>query len=190
MNSLFCSKKHLPDLFRFFPLLGALFGFVVSDVKAKISILEHYLTKGDESSQYYDTVQSMIQYEVSNNITVVKGKPPSASRTLLRLHRALEFIIQFLVSVTNVSDSDPLGPVANKVYHDTLGQHHIWVIRKAVSFGVSRLPTRIQLLEQMDENGEAVDKTLQLLNQAVLDAQPIYDTVQELYADNDLLHLP
>ena len=171
-------------------MLGGIFGFVVSDVRDKIAILEHYLTQNNENRQYYETVQLMINYEVSNDITVVKGKPPSASRTLLRLHRALEFIIIFLVDLKKASDSDRLGPLASQVYYATLAKHHMWIIRKAVSFALTMLPTRKQLLDQMSDDELSMDANLELLEQAIQYAQPIYDTIQKLYVENDLLELP
>ena len=171
-------------------MLGGIFGFVVNDVKEKIAILDHYIRKDDKSSQHYETVQSMISYEVSNEITIVKGHPPSGSRTLLRLHRALEFIIQFLNDLKDASGSDSLGPVASRSYHATLAKHHMWIIRKAVGFALKMLPTRNRLIEQMGKTEDSIDEVLRLVDQAILHARPIYNTIQELYASNDLLQLP
>ncbi len=51
------------------------------------------------SGPNFISVQSMVNYEVTNNLTtshVNHGRTPSGSRTLLRLHRALEFILSFM----------------------------------------------------------------------------------------------
>ncbi len=56
------------------------------------------------------SVQSMVNYEVTNNLTrckVLEGRVPSGSRTLLRLHRALEFILSFMREIHTLQASVP-----------------------------------------------------------------------------------
>ncbi|XP_065282095.2 ceramide-1-phosphate transfer protein isoform X1 [Dermacentor albipictus] len=78
------------ELSKFFQDLGSLFGFINSDVKSKLDILEDY-RKLDDIGDNYETLNTMIEYEKSAG-TIEDTKKPSGSRTLLRLHRALEFI--------------------------------------------------------------------------------------------------
>ena len=83
------------ELFKFLNLLGTVFGWVASDIDAKMEILRGL--KNGEQSEKYLTVQSMIQYEVDNNLIKYKAKDSSTgTRNLLRLHRALEYIAAFL----------------------------------------------------------------------------------------------
>ena len=99
------------EVYKFLALLGSVFGWVGSDVYAKITTLEAYLA-GDQK-EHYQKIKTMIDYEVcisakkplirmfnslqvKNNLIKSKKKDdPSGSRTLLRLHRALEYIIEF-----------------------------------------------------------------------------------------------
>ena len=72
-----------------------MFGWVASDIDAKMEIIRGL--KNGEQSEKYQSVQSMIQYEVDNNLIKHKAKDSSTgTRNLLRLHRALEYIVAFL----------------------------------------------------------------------------------------------
>ncbi len=136
----------------------------------------------------------MINHEVQNKITAkrVSYSPgettASGSRTLLRLHRALEFIILLMQKMTELKDSDKLSGVGHESYSATLSKHHTWLVRKAVGLAMYTLPTRSQLLQKM--HAESTESTITLINQVVDEAQPVYDIVQTVYEENDLLSLP
>lgn len=66
--------------------MGTVFGFVSSDLKIKMDILNEFLN-GDQGS-HFETVKTMINYEKENSLLTKKGYV-SGSRTLLRLHRGL-----------------------------------------------------------------------------------------------------
>lgn len=70
--------------------MGTVFGFVSSDLRSKMEILNEFLS--GEQSSYFETVKVMIQYEKDNNLLSKKGYV-SGSRTLLRLHRGLGILI-------------------------------------------------------------------------------------------------
>lgn len=71
---------------RFFQLMGSVFGFVSSDVKSKVEILEDYRKK--ENSDKFETFKTMLNYEKNEGL-FKKSDYVSGSRTLLRLHRGL-----------------------------------------------------------------------------------------------------
>lgn len=71
-------------------MLGTVFGFVGSDVKTKIEILQSYRT--GENKSHYETIEMMLEYEKSTDY-ITSNKESSGSRTLLRLHRALSAFI-------------------------------------------------------------------------------------------------
>ncbi|KAJ8916759.1 hypothetical protein NQ315_013964 [Exocentrus adspersus] len=75
------------QLFRFFTLMGTVFGFVSKDLKAKMDILRELLKDSSKSDKFI-TVKEMIEYEIKNDLLNKKGYT-SGSRTLLRLHRGL-----------------------------------------------------------------------------------------------------
>lgn len=74
------------ELNKFFALMGKVFGFVSSDVKDKVVILQT-LRNGEEKDKFV-SFKEMIEYERDNNLLEKKGYT-SGSRTLLRLHRGL-----------------------------------------------------------------------------------------------------
>lgn len=92
--------------------MGRLFSFVADDVKEKTQILtEHQQSAvGDR----YQTAASMISYEL-HEVRILddqKQKFRNGSRTLLRLHRALLFIVKFIDAIKNPKDSDKMAPLA------------------------------------------------------------------------------
>ena len=65
--------------------MGSVFGFVYSDLKQKIDVLQELLNKDQEN---YQTIKSMIQHEKENKL-LEKKDFVSGVRTFLRLHRGL-----------------------------------------------------------------------------------------------------
>ncbi|VDP42456.1 unnamed protein product [Soboliphyme baturini] len=116
--------------------LGRLFSFMASDVAEKTNILLEHIER-DASSQNYCTINSMLNFEVREGIVhrtiytrSADGTLPSGSRTLLRLHRALQFVIRFIDGVRRSAETDRMAPVAKAGYDGTLGQYHSWLIRQ------------------------------------------------------------
>ncbi|OWF39840.1 Glycolipid transfer protein domain-containing protein 1 [Mizuhopecten yessoensis] len=170
---------------RLFGLLGSIFGFVVSDVVEKIGILRDYRKSPD--GEHYISVQSMIKYEVQQNITDNKKKE-SGSRTLLRLHRAMEFTAQLMKDVRNAEDGGKMSSITRTAYDATLSKHHPWLIRKGVHVAMYTLPSRKQLLEKiMMANDQS--KVEDLMEAAKLQQQ-MYDVIQDIYKTEKLLNLP
>lgn len=67
--------------------MGSIFGFVSSDVKSKIEILEELRENNDDSDKF-ESVKKMMNHERDNDL-LRKKDYVSGSRTLLRLHRGL-----------------------------------------------------------------------------------------------------
>lgn len=67
--------------------MGTVFGFVSSDLKSKIDILEQFL-KDDKVTENFKTAKVMMKYEMDEGL-LTKKDYVSGSRTLLRLHRGL-----------------------------------------------------------------------------------------------------
>jgi hypothetical protein len=66
--------------------MGKVFGFVASDVKSKIEILEEH--RRGKDGEHFSTLKKMIRHESENGL-LNKSDYTSGSRTLLRLHRGL-----------------------------------------------------------------------------------------------------
>lgn len=67
--------------------MGSIFGFVSSDVKSKVEILEEFRAN-KEVTERFDSVKTMMLYEKEKEL-LQKKDYVSGSRTLLRLHRGL-----------------------------------------------------------------------------------------------------
>ena len=67
---------------------------------------------------------------MENNLIKTKKKDdPSGSRTLLRLHRALEYIAEFLGHLEALEDETYLGQVSKDAYEKTLMKYHPWIVQ-------------------------------------------------------------
>lgn len=66
--------------------MGTVFGFVSSDVRSKIEILEEHRKK--DNAEKFESFAKMMEYEKSSSL-LDKKDYVSGSRTLLRLHRGL-----------------------------------------------------------------------------------------------------
>ena len=87
------------ELFKFLNMLGTVFGWVASDVKAKMEIL-HGHRKDDKNKDNYRDLKGMLEYETGAGVIKPKAKDSSTgARNFLRLHRALEYIFTFLDTV-------------------------------------------------------------------------------------------
>lgn len=67
--------------------MGTVFGFVSSDVKTKIDILETLRQKHADTNNF-ESFLAMLEFEKTSGL-LQKSDYVSGSRTLLRLHRGL-----------------------------------------------------------------------------------------------------
>lgn len=180
---------------RFFHSLGSVFSFVAKDVDSKITLLESYRSD-HESGSKYETFHSMIKYEESEKL-LRDTKRPSGARTVLRLHRALQFFSEFMDELAQVPGSSATSHLARDCYRKTLAPHHSWVIQKSASLAMYTLPARDQLLSRSfgscDKSSDMTEKWRQqseTMTQLSRLSRQVYDLVQDLFAENRLLELP
>lgn len=171
-------------------LLGSVFGFVASDIISKVTILEDY--RKSENATQYETLQSMIEYESTNDITSDTSRP-SGSRTLLRLHRSLEFIMSFMGEFSSADSNAKSSAIAQKCYRETLSKYHSWLIQKGAMLAMYTLPARQQFIERVhggpcDEAG--VKSYEKLMSDIAEVSKKVYDETHKLYEANSLLDLP
>ncbi|XP_015926727.1 ceramide-1-phosphate transfer protein [Parasteatoda tepidariorum] len=178
------------ELYRFFMLLGSVFGFVASDIISKVDILEQY--RSSENKSQYTTIQSMIEYESSTGITADNSKP-SGSRTLLRLHRSLEFIMSFMYEFSVAKNDEKSSAIAQKCYKETLSKHHPWLIQKGAGIAMYTLPARQQFIEKV-YGGPCEEEIIffygKLMGDIAAVSKKVYEETQKLYEANGLLNLP
>lgn len=178
-------------------MLGKVFSFVASDVESKITILQNYRSDPDIGENYV-SIQTLIKYEEANN-RLRDSKRPSGARTVLRLHRALNFFSLYMKELSVLDADSSSASIAKDCYKKTLANYHPWYLQKTVSLAMYTLPNKAQLIEkafaaeeqeggQMSENAckEASDKMLELAKASEL----TYNIVEKLYNDKGLLDLP
>ncbi|CEF67656.1 Glycolipid transfer protein domain-containing protein [Strongyloides ratti] len=176
------------ELSKIFTMLGRIFGFVESDVVNKLNILSTCLENKPEN---YNAVLTMIQYECSGN-----NKPlDQGSRTLLRLHRALDFIIKFVNGLMEGHCSGiSIHEIVKKAYDETLANFHGFIIRKSVGLAVYGLPDREQILRRFFKIPESEEiPTEKIINEAEefhSVANEVYSRIQIAYETRNLLNLP
>jgi hypothetical protein len=87
----------------------------------KLRILQSFVDNDKKGTTHSDTIQGAIDYETEHNL--IKTNSANFARTLLRLHRALLFIIQFLDGLSNRPSSDSTSTIAASSYDATLAHH-------------------------------------------------------------------
>ncbi|XP_044750252.1 ceramide-1-phosphate transfer protein [Coccinella septempunctata] len=179
--------KSFDELNKFFCLLGTIFGFVKSELAGKMSILRDFLSKPDEA-HHFSTVLKMVEYEKEHNL-LEKDDYVSGSRTLLRLHRSLEFIQAFLKSINDLKENESTSGPCVKAYDDTLGHHHSFLVRTGAKIAMYTLPTKHQLLSNVCGNEENIKKAEEILPETLEITSEIYNRIQKIYEDRDLLSL-
>ncbi|XP_070767204.1 ceramide-1-phosphate transfer protein [Enoplosus armatus] len=176
-------------LVKFLNSLGSVFGFISKDAVNKVKILVSYLD-GENGSQYV-TVQSMVKYELENelvDLTKRGSHPESGCRTLLRLHRALRWLELFLERLRTSSEDSKTSVMCAEAYNESLAQHHPWVIRKAAGMAFCVLPGRPAFLEVM--NVGPPEQVVAMLGEALPLISEVYQITEDLYAQHNLLDLP
>ncbi|KAI4465021.1 glycolipid transfer protein-related [Holotrichia oblita] len=175
------------ELNKFFNLMGAVFGFVSKDLKSKIDTLVD-LQKQNESN--FKTVKKMMEYEKHNNLLHKNGYT-SGSRTLLRLHRALDFIRLFLKSVGELKNEDSTASVCRQAYDNTLAKHHPFLIRKGAQVAMYTMPTRQDLLRKVCGNDdEHIQNTINILPKTLEVSAVVHQRIENLYTLHSLHNLP
>ncbi|CAH1176064.1 unnamed protein product [Phaedon cochleariae] len=173
------------ELNRFFTLMGSIFSFVSSDLKAKIDLLREFL---ENSRDNFCTVKLMIQYEKENDLLNKNGYE-SGSRTLLRLHRGLDFIQLFLKKIGDLKSADSTSTACKEAYEQTLSQHHSFIIRSGARLAMFTLPTKDNLLKQVcgEDN---VQSAMDMLPKTLEVSSSVHQRIEKLYTLHDLHSLP
>ncbi|XP_011648158.1 ceramide-1-phosphate transfer protein [Pogonomyrmex barbatus] len=172
------------ELYKFFQLMGSVFSFVSSDLKQKIDIL---IDLKNKDTQNYMTVKSMIEHEKENKL-LEKTDFVNGARTLLRLHRGLDFIREFLQQLGDLSDVDKTACCCQDAYSKTLAKHHPWVVRKAAVVAMYTMPTREALFKKVC--GENVQRNIDVLPKMLEVTADVFNRTDSIYEAYQLHTLP
>ncbi|KAK4880324.1 hypothetical protein RN001_008470 [Aquatica leii] len=176
------------ELNKFCDLMGVIFSFVSKDLRSKMDIL-HDLLQEPEKIDNFRTAKKMIEFEKENQLLDKKGYT-SGSRTLLRLHRGLDFIREFLRNVHGLKDSDNTAAVCRAAYDRTLSHHHTFMVRSGAKLAMHTMPTREQLLKKLCGNEESIRDALEMLPKMLDVTSVVFDRIDNLYTTHDLHTLP
>ncbi|XP_054994892.1 ceramide-1-phosphate transfer protein [Sorex araneus] len=176
-------------LVRFLNSMGAVFTFISKDLVAKLQIMGQ-LRAGPQRDQYC-SLQSMVAYELGHQLVDLKRasrNPSSGCRTVLRLHRALNWLHLFLEKLRTSPQDASTATLCTDSYNATLAAYHSWVIRRAATLAFCVLPTRTAFLEAM--NVGPPEQAVEMLGEALPTIERVYHVSQKLYEDHALLDLP
>ncbi|XP_058797171.1 ceramide-1-phosphate transfer protein [Phymastichus coffea] len=170
------------ELYKFFQLMGSVFSFVSSDLKQKIEHLQSLIEKDQDN---YVSVKRMIEHEKENKL-LQKSDFINGARTLLRLHRGLDFISEFLRQLGELSDSDSTSTVCQEAYNKTLAKHHPWLIRKTAVVAMYTMPNRGTLFkkvcgENVQRNIDILPKMLDVTSDVISRTHTVYE-IHELHS--------
>ncbi|KAL5288036.1 GLTPD1 family protein [Megaselia abdita] len=177
--------KAYREVNRFFQLMGSVFTFVSNDILSKITILEDFL-QDNKTQEHFKTVETLMKYEKDSNLFADEAYV-SGSRTLLRLHRGLEFIYEFLQKLAVLEDNEKTSSCCKSSYNNTLAKYHPWVVRKAANVAMYALPCQGDLLRKVCID---VPRAVQELPEMLKFTKIVYDRVELLYTTHDLHWLP
>lgn len=175
------------ELVKFLNLIGTVFSFVSSDVKSKIKIMEKH--GESDNADYYDTFKRMMKHEKETKLYEKSGFV-SGSRTMLRLHRGLDFIILFLKRLSEADESANTCTLCQCAYNETLALYHPWYIRKAATLAMHALPSRPDLLKKIFGTEERLAAALEILPDTLTSCDEVYGRVQKLYTEFEFHELP
>uniref|UniRef100_H2Z781 Glycolipid transfer protein domain-containing protein n=1 Tax=Ciona savignyi TaxID=51511 RepID=H2Z781_CIOSA len=181
------------ELIRFLNSMGKAFTFVSSDVVEKVGILREF--RKSSNSEHYETVEKMIKFEKENNL-INRQQAPSktvtayGSRTLLRLHRALKFLLILIGKLAHNEDEGKVSLMGYNAYHSSpMSKYHPWIVQKAVGLAVYMLPDRSTFIKKMcqDLTEQQIADTMGVCSES-MDA--VYEFTNALYSKYDVMEIP
>ncbi|XP_068326477.1 ACD11 homolog protein-like [Pyrus communis] len=120
-----------------------------------------------EASKTYDTLESLLDFDVAND--TVKS-PGSHSRNLRCVRQGLD-LVRALFEQFLSTDDYPLREAASTAYDNVCAPNHSWTIRTAVAAGMYALPSRDQLLVNLEETHQSAEKKMKRLYPLMLQLQ-------------------
>lgn len=136
----------------------------------------------------YRSLKAMIEYETKLGIVGNKGSKASGTRTMLRLHWALEFFIEFMDRLQRITEDTKSSTLVYETYEETLANHHPWWTRKLAYLAVHTLPSIKALIDIMCK--QDYDEVNILLRHVVSIGRPILNHTSSLYASYNISNIP
>uniref|UniRef100_A0A5B7BXF7 Putative glycolipid transfer protein domain-containing protein 2-like n=1 Tax=Davidia involucrata TaxID=16924 RepID=A0A5B7BXF7_DAVIN len=161
------------------PLLGSLgiFKFAEKEFTAKVDDLM-------EAAKSIDTLESLIDRDINQNC---ERDSNSHSRNLVRVKRSVDMLRIMFEQILARGGNSIIGPVST-AYNQVFAPYHGWAIRIGISAALITLPTKAQLLRNLNEDEASAN--VQMRNFAVASAS-VVEYIDKLFrsrkSGNDLL---
>ncbi|KAH8500777.1 hypothetical protein Peur_042574 [Populus x canadensis] len=155
-----------------FSCLGLAFRFAESEYVAKVRDLV-------EASKEYNTLQTILDLDVANGTVRTSG---SHSRNLRRVRQGLDLIRALFEQFLSTTDYS-LREAATTAYSQVCAPYHTWAVRTAVYAGMYTLPTRDQLLLNLNETEHSAEKNMRRYINASL---PVIEYIDRLYISRNI----
>ncbi|XP_052185934.1 ACD11 homolog protein [Diospyros lotus] len=166
----FCDACSLASVL--FGCLGIAFKFAELEYCSKVRNLV-------EASDKYGTLNEILEVDVGNNTVRTAG---SLSRNLRRVRQGLDLIRALFENFLS-SDYGSLKEAASTAYAQVFAPYHTWAIRTAVYAGMCALPTREQLLLNLNETDESAEREMRKYIKASL---PVIEYIDKLYISKNI----
>uniref|UniRef100_A0A8C1NZ98 Glycolipid transfer protein domain containing 2 n=1 Tax=Cyprinus carpio TaxID=7962 RepID=A0A8C1NZ98_CYPCA len=151
-----------------------------------------YSQMNHKPSYGYTSVRSMIKWELENGLVDFHKQTNSGCRTLLRLHRALLWLQNFLLELgKDTTEGEHLrspSDLCKETYQRTLAHHHTWWVRKAVELAFLAMPERPYFYQLVCVETQA-EATL-VLNRVVRAIEEVYERNEVALQEHGMLDLP
>lgn len=140
----------------------------------------------------YTSVQSMIKWELENGLVDFHKQTNSGCRTLLRLHRALLWLQNFLSELgKDTTEGEHLrspSDLCKETYRRTLAHHHTWWVRKAAELAFLAMPERPYIYQLVCVETQA--EAAVVLNRVVRAIEEVYERNEVTLQEHSMLDLP
>ena len=144
--------------------------------------------KDENKKEHYLKIEAMMLHEIKINKET--GEKLFGSRTLLRLHRALLFIIYFLEKLVQLQPDGRTSTMALEAYKESLSKFHPWYIRNPAKVAMYSLPYKKDLMKKMVNPGTDDSTVKEAILTTVKTLRKVYNSTEALYTKHDLHELP
>ncbi|CAM4540458.1 unnamed protein product [Leuciscus chuanchicus] len=140
----------------------------------------------------YTSVRSMIKWELENGLVDFHQQTNSGCRTLLRLHRALLWLQNFLQELgKDATEGERLrspSDLCKETYQRTLAHHHTWFVRKGAELAFLAMPERPYFYKLVCVGTQA--EATVVLNRVVSAIGEVYKRNEVALKEHGMLDLP
>jgi len=164
--------------------LGPVLAPLSADVRQKLVQLD-CLRKGGAGTSY-STAEAMMEYETTGGL-LTEDRTGNGCRTLLRLHRTLEFVCEFLRELCRLTDEERMTGACQAAYRRTLAAHHPWLGQKAALLAMYAMGTRGDTMMKLAPPSPRLDDQLSECADAM---RQVHRQTQELLEHYQLTGLP